>query len=281
MTRPQLLFLGISFGLSIALSLIIGLTGGKNSSFINLGIVAFFFPAIAVLIMNWGFDSPVFDAGWRKFSLIGLFAALFVLPIAIHLVALPVTASLNDFQLPWLEWLTPAGDGLYHTPDERGWGTLTQSGLVGRVVLNAVIGLLVVSVLAFFEEIGWRAWMLPRLVQQFDIRIGILLSALIWALWHIPFVFGGIQQIEGIPMWAMLILYPLGLFGAGIFLGWLWLHYESIWIVTLAHGSLNNWGQLAFKYMKEPSDIAGTENLLTFTAVNLALLLVGIFFVFR
>ena len=85
----------------------------------------------------------------------------------------------------------------------------------------------------------------------------------------VPFVIG------------LLILYPLGLFGAGIFLGWLWLHYESIWLVTLAHGSLNNWGQLAFKYMKEPSNVAGTENLLTFTAVNLALLIAGIFFVFR
>ena len=26
---------------------------------------------------------------------------------------------------------------------------------------------------------------------------------------------------------------------------------ESIWLVAVAHGSLNNWGQYAFKYMKD------------------------------
>jgi len=33
-------------------------------------------------------------------------------------------------------------------------------------------------------------------------------------------------------------------------IGWLWLKTESIWIVSLAHGALNNWGQYAFKYMQ-------------------------------
>jgi hypothetical protein len=39
----------------------------------------------------------------------------------------------------------------------------------------------------------------------------------------------------------------------------LWLRTESIWLVALAHGAQNNWGQYAFKYMRDfvrPSPIA-------------------------
>ena len=32
-----------------------------------------------------------------------------------------------------------------------------------------------------------------------------------------------------------------------VFLGWLYQRTSSIWAVTIAHGSANNWGQFAFK----------------------------------
>jgi hypothetical protein len=31
---------------------------------------------------------------------------------------------------------------------------------------------------------------------------------------------------------------------------------ESVWLAALAHGALNNWGQLAFKYM---DDVGGHD----------------------
>jgi hypothetical protein len=43
---------------------------------------------------------------------------------------------------------------------------------------------------------------------------------------------------------------PVGIFAAGLVIDWLWLKTESIRIVSLAHGALNNWGQYAFKYMQ-------------------------------
>jgi hypothetical protein len=44
---------------------------------------------------------------------------------------------------------------------------------------------------------------------------------------------------------------PVGIFASGLILGWLWLRTESIWLAAIAHGALNNWGQYAFKYMKD------------------------------
>jgi len=77
-------------------------------------------------------------------------------PVIIHAVCLPVIASQNNFHLPWQSWLSPGNDGLFHTPSDGNWGILTQSGLVFHILVNAIAGLIAVSILAFFfEEIGW------------------------------------------------------------------------------------------------------------------------------
>lgn len=273
------IFLGITFGLSVILSIATGATGGAKSKITRFALIAFFFPAIAVLIMTFGFDSPIEDAGWGRFPVSWLPVALFVFPLAIHLVALPVQAFINNNSIPWMKWLTPGEDGLYHTPKGN---TLTKWGLAGQLLVNAVVGIVLVSFFAFFEEIGWRVWLLPRLIDAFDVRTAVFLSAIIWSLWHVPFVFGGIQRIEGVPTATMLILYPLGLVGAGIVLGWLWIHSHSIWIVTLAHGALNNWGQFAFKYMEDsPSKETGIHsNVMLLAAVNFALVALGLILLF-
>lgn len=127
------------------------------------------------------------------------------------------------------------------------------------------------SFLAFFEEIGWRAFMLPRLVSRFGACRGAAASALICALWHIPFAVSGVQHVENVSPLALAIVSPVGQFGAGLFLAFLWLKTDSILLLSLAHGALNNWGQYAFKFMST----RGESDLALFALVNVALLAVG------
>jgi uncharacterized protein len=277
--QPLIIFLVITFGLSISLSILVGLTGGTQSSLQNIGILAMFFPALAIIAVKFIFKTPISYSGWRNFPLKWLPIALFIFPIVIHLGCLTIVLFQNDFVIPWQPWLIPAHDGLFHSPAERNWGVLTKSGLIGHIFLNALVGIIVVSVLAFFEEIGWRAWMLPRLVNHFNFRTGVLISSIVWAIWHVPFVLGGIHHINNAPLIAVLILNPLGIVGAGIILGWLWIRTKSIWIVSLAHGSLNNWGQYAFKYMETSS--SSKETILLLSALNLTLFIVGLIVLFR
>ena len=272
-------FLGVAYGLSIILSAVIGLTGGHKSDLVGLGFIAMAFPAIAVLVVKWTHQEPVKDAGWRRFPIRWLPVALLGLPLCIHIISLPILGSLTSWELPWVSWLTPSADGLFHTPEERGWGSLTQSGLVGRLLLNASLGLLIVSVLSFFEEIGWRAWLLPRLAEHMSERAAVLSSSVIWAFWHTPYALGGIHYFENIALPWVLLVMPLGHIGAGIFLGWVWLRTRSIWMVALAHGALNNWGQYAFKFMN--ADAFPTLDLYLLLCVNLSLLALGGFILWR
>lgn len=101
----------------------------------------------------------------------------------------------------------------------------------------------------------------------------------IWRLWHVPFQLSGIQHIDGISPTRLALTLPIGIAAAGLIIGWLWLRTESIWIVSLAHGALNSWGQYALKYMKE--SVNPTADARAGGAGGLAMLLVGILLLWR
>jgi membrane protease YdiL (CAAX protease family) len=270
-------YIALVYGLSIALSVLIGLSGGHESRLIGLSYLSMFLPAIAVaLVYAATKEAPL--VCWRCFRWSYLPMALFLMPAVLHLTMLPIMAAINGV-LQWQDWLTPGSDGLYYTPLPRGWGTLTIQGLVGHIVLNALVGLAVVSFMAFFEEIGWRAWLLPRLVDRLGPRRAVVAVAILWALWHVPFELSGIQHINGVSPIKLAWVVPPGTMASGLILGWLWLRTKSVWLLALTHGALNNWGQYAFKFMK--NSVSPDRDLLVLSAGSLALMVVGILLLWR
>jgi len=275
--KAILIFVATAYALSIGLSLVVGLTGGHESALIGLAYFSMFLPAISVLIVGSAMNETP-QVRWDRFPLRYLPVALFLIPGVQHAVMLPFVAIASG-GLQWQNWLTAQPDGLYHTPDSRGWGLLTIQGLAAHIVVNAVVGLAIVSVLAVFEEIGWRAWLLPRLVDRIGARRAVVVTSIIWALWHVPFQLSGIQHIDGVSPRTLALTIPLGTAAAGLILGWLWLRTESIWLVAIAHGASNNWGQYAFKYMKDSS--APDKDIVVLCVGSLALLVGGVLLLWR
>jgi uncharacterized protein len=269
-------FAAVAYGLSIALSLIVGLTGGYQSRFIGLRFLSMFIPATAVLLVGSATNEKL-EIDWNRFPLKYIPLAVLLLPVVMHVAMLPVVVAYEG-RLPWEGWLTPPADGLYHAPAQRGWGALTFGGLASRIVLNAVVGVIIASILSFFEEVGWRAWLLPRLMARMGVRRAVVVTAAIWAVWHVPFQLSGVQHIEGVSPMTLALTFPFGIFATGLIIGWLWLRTESIWIVSLAHGALNSWGQYAFKYMqfvKAPDSVVGGAGLLAVLILGTLLLSLG------
>ena len=266
-----LVFVAICYTFSSALAAVIGFTGGHESAFIGLAYLSMFVPFGAMLIVSTGMNEPP-RVHWNSFPLQYLPVALFLIPGVLHAVMIPMTAALGS-RLHWQDWLTRQSDGLYHVPASLGWGMVRTEGLVGHILLNAIVGLVIVSFLAFFEEIGWRAWLLPRLANRIGARRAVLVTSLIWALWHVPFQLSGIQHINGVSPMKLALTMPLGIMATGLILGWLWLTTKSIWLVTIAHGASNNWGQYAFKYMTDSG--RPDQDIELILAGSLALLLVG------
>lgn len=268
--RAVLTFVAIACGLSIALGLAIGVTGGHHSPFVGLGYLSMIIPAVAVVIVSVTMrDPPRIDWGWLPAEYLPV--ALLLIPLVMHGSMLPYV-WFREGGLPWQDWLTPQADGLFHTPASRAWGAIGTPALAGRIALNAVVGVIVVSFLALFEEIGWRAWLLPRLAARIGVRRAIFATSAIWGLWHIPLALAGIQHVDGVSPLMLAASIPIGVAITGLIIGWLFVRTESIWIAALAHGALNNWGQYAFKYMKDPVHAGPADTL----AIGMgALLMVG------
>jgi membrane protease YdiL (CAAX protease family) len=275
--KAILVFAATAYTLSIALSLLIGFTGGHQSPLVALGYLSMFLPAVSVLIVSVTMkEAP--RIRWDRLPLRYLPLALFLIPGVLHAVMLPLMSIVNG-PIQWQDWLTLQADGLFHTPDSRGWGTLTTQALIGRIAINALAGLLIVSFLALFEEVGWRGWLLPRMKDRIGGRRAVVAVSLIWALWHMPFQLSGIQHIGGVSPVRLALTLPLGTAAAGLIIGWLWLRTESIWLAAIAHGAMNNWGQYAFKYLKDSG--APSTDMAVLAAGSAALMVVGALLLWR
>lgn len=99
--------------------------------------------------------------------------------------------------------------------------------------------LLTVFVLVVGEEIGWRGFALPRLLQRYSPITASLLLGLLWAGWHLPmFLIPGSPMIE-LPFPAY------GCWVVGLTLLFTWLYQQtggSLLLATLFHGAVNSLG---------------------------------------
>jgi uncharacterized protein len=111
-------------------------------------------------------------------------------------------------------------------------------GLLALIELAAIpIGALVPQgILAFGEEIGWRGYLLPRLLPIGQ-WAALLLSGAAWGLWHAPIILLG-YKYPSHPRLGVLAMLGTAVIG-GVLFGWLRLSTNSIWPSVLGHGAVN------------------------------------------
>lgn len=123
-----------------------------------------------------------------------------------------------------------------------------------QVLIAFTIGPLFNTVFGLGEELGWRGYLLPSLLPIGQWR-AMILSGLIWGIWHIPVILQG-HNYPGYPIPGvfMMIIFCV-LFG--IILSWLYLRTISPWAPALAHGSLNAVAGLPLLFMPGVNMILG------------------------
>jgi uncharacterized protein len=86
------------------------------------------------------------------------------------------------------------------------------------------------------EELGWRGYLLPRLLIRHRAISASLIFGLYWWLWHLPLVWTADAAIEGQPLWLLLAdLMAKSLIFTYVFLG----TRGSVLIAILLHASTN------------------------------------------
>lgn len=244
--RPILVFLVIAFGLAWLLALPLWFGAGIASPWLTVvALATMTTPAIAAFIVVRFIERPASIAralGLRPLGrprrFLGFLVIALIAPIALVLVALAVGTLLGVYHPDLVEFSAfrelvttqLAAAGVDSLPMPLGTLVAIQcAAVVGGAFINMIP--------ALGEELGWRGWLLPRLLPLGPVP-AILVSGVVWGLWHAPLVLLGYNYPDA-PGWlGVLAMIGMCTVVGGVF-GWLRLRSGSVWPSALAHGSFN------------------------------------------
>lgn len=136
-------------------------------------------------------------------------------------------------------------------------GTLQGVPLLMVAIVQAVSAVtyapLINTFAAVGEEAGWRGYMTPVLTKWMGKVPALILSGIIWGIWHSPLiVLAGYEYgtgYMGAPVLGVLLM-CLFTTGMGIILSFFYEKTDSIWAPSLIHGALNGAAGVPLLFMK-------------------------------
>ena len=238
------MFVALAFALGWLVTLPLWLGDGLASRwFLVLSVALMATPTIAALTVVLLVERPdrrAWSLGiWpltpiRK--VLGYGALGIVVTIALVLAALPVGALLGVYPADFLNL-----SGAQQLLEQKGAAPGVLPVSVGVFVASQIASLPVAAVLnvlpALGEEIGWRGWLLPKLMPLGTLP-ALLISGAIWGLWHAPVILLGYNYPDA-PGWLALITMVGMCTVIGATFGWLRLRSGSVWPAALAHAAYN------------------------------------------
>jgi membrane protease YdiL (CAAX protease family) len=187
---------------------------------------------------------------WRRllvFLAIGLVA-----PIAASLGAVGVGAAIGwyepDLAFSGYRALLRAQIEATGGDPEPMLAIFTPAVIVGTMALNVVLGSFINVVFALGEELGWRGWLLPRLMPL-GAWPAMILSGALWGLWHAPVILLGYNYpsapVAGVALFVGFCVVW------GVLHGWTRVASGSVWPAALMHGAVNASAGLSVLFAKE------------------------------
>jgi len=244
LSRQILLFLVLVFAFSsapYALMIHTGHIASGNGMVVRL---VMWCPTLAALVSCAVFRIPLATLGWRwrpaRYE-----ALAYVLPL---LYALPVYLAC---------WATVKGSfafGSFAAQMANSYGMPGNPHLITLclgIPLLVTIGMAGSLSAALGEEIGWRGYLLPRLVGRFGFTVGCLISGVVWALWHYPGLLWADYNAGTDPRYA-LACFTVMVIAMAFPMGWLRLKSGSLWPCAVLHASHNLFIQALFDRITAP-----------------------------
>ena len=162
-----------------------------------------------------------------------------------------------------LAWFGPsllilAGSAFYYLcrPAEYS-SSLMIPATAGALLFAMLIAPLLNIIFCAGEELGWRGYLLPKLLQRHGMPKALLFSGLIWGLWHAPIIAMGHNYGLGYPGWPWLGIVAMILFCivTGCLFAYVTLRSGTFWPAALAHGALNGMASSGLIFHSNPTTV--------------------------
>lgn len=126
--------------------------------------------------------------------------------------------------------------------------------LVGIFASTMTLAPLFNTIFALGEELGWRGYLLPKLLPLGQ-GPAMIISGMIWGIWHAPVILMG-HNYPGYPGIGVVLMTVFTIL-MGIFLSWLYLKTKSPWAPALSHGTLNAIASLPLIFLHDVDIVLG------------------------
>jgi len=195
---------------------------------------------VARLTLHEGFADVSFRLSGRR----GWYSLVFAL-------GFPIVVGLVAYGAAWTSGLAQ-----FVGPTQAAGRTVPPLlGFAITLLLGGTIEVLPSALLAAGEEIGWRGYMLTRLIDA-GVPQPVLVSGLIWGLWHVPLILAGMYAAGPVPLLSA-ALFMGAVISVSYVFARLRLATGSVWPAIVLHGAWNSVIQGPFD-----SSTAGAERLL-------------------
>lgn len=253
--KNLLWFLLISFSLGWIFFLVPLLTGApgtpaRQTSSLILWSVAMWAPGIAAVLTTRFVDKkPLSALNLQKLGAWRPYLWAWLLPFFLTIIAGVLTYLFGvgklDLEFSQIRQAMAQASGPEVPP-------ILIIGLQSLVALT--IGPILNTLFALGEELGWRGYLLVKLLPLGQGR-AILISGVIWGIWHMPVILQGHNYPQAPVAGVFMMIGFCVLFGT--ILSWVYLRTRSPWAPALGHGSLNAVAGLPLLFMPTVNMVFG------------------------
>jgi membrane protease YdiL (CAAX protease family) len=210
--REIIVFLALTIILSSLAYIPIIQAGTINGGQSKLASLLMLAPGLAAVITYLVFERSLRPIGWQpgkiQYLLLGL--------------VIPFIYCLFAFGLVWL-----TGRGKYNGQFPADFPIFLATMLFSGTLS------------ALLEEIAWRGFLVPKMMELTSFTRTALITGLIWAAWHYPLIIFANVRLGNTPLPYSLICFTIFAVGLSFTAAWLRLKSGSVWTAALLHGSHN------------------------------------------
>lgn len=152
---------------------------------------------------------------------------------------------------------------LFEAQAQAAGTTITGEQIRQAMIMQILMGIFLSPFLnlinCFGEEWGWRGYLLPKMLKRFKVVPTLLITGVIWGLWHAPLIVTGHNYglgYRGYPVTGILAMCVFCIV-MGIILSYITIRTNSCIPAVMAHGTLNGFSAIGicFTSLENPYNV--------------------------